>query len=173
MNLDLYTPTISLSVDLTPEQVTEILGIALSYACGVPYEKPMTPPVVSSVKPPEPPIIEETTVLTPAPKEPKKGIPKESTSKPGFSGFLYIKCEECGQFKAFMPKAPLTKYHCDCGHTTHLEVMTPMKVNCKCGKQFKYLTNALDSVISIDCLSCGSPVDLEYHGKCKEYHTII
>lgn len=73
MNLELYTPTITLSVDLTPEQVNGILSTALSYACGVPYEKPMTPPVVSSVKPPEPPIIEETTVLTPAPKEPKKG----------------------------------------------------------------------------------------------------
>lgn len=169
MKLELYTPTITLTVDLTTEQVNEILGIALDYACGIPDESPIIPPAVSPVKPP---VTKETSASVPVAKEPKKELPKESTSKPGFSGFLYIRCEECGKFKGFMPKTPITKYHCDCGHTTHLEVMTPMKVNCKCGAQFKYQTNALDSTVSIDCYSCGSPVDLEYHGKRNEYLTI-
>lgn len=167
MKLELYTSDISLTVDLNPEKVTEILRLALDYSCGIDHGSPVTiPPVVSPIKPP---VINEN----PAPKEYKKELPKESTSKPGFSGFLYIRCEECGKFKGFMPKTPITKYRCDCGHTTHLEVMTPMKVNCKCGAQFKYQTNALDSTVSIDCYSCGSPVDLEYHGKKNEYLTIV
>lgn len=165
--LEIHTAlsTLKVDIEITPEQVPDIFRVFLDYVYGTP-KSPIAPPV-------KPPIIEESPAPVPVPpKEPKKEIPKESTSKSAFKGFLYIKCEKCGQFKAFMPKTPISKYHCDCGHTTRLEVMTPMKVNCKCGKHFSYQTNALDSTISINCFSCGAPVDLEYHEKRNEYLTI-
>lgn len=163
MKIRIDTPVARLTADLTEEQVAEILGIALDYAVG--YEpsnssKPQTPTTV--------------VVTAPAPAEPVQiRNPKlpDPPIKTEFKGFLYLKCEECGKFKPFMPKTPISKYRCDCGHTTYLKDMKAVRVKCKCGASFKYLTNATDTVLSIDCYNCGSPVDLEYHERKKEYVT--
>lgn len=164
MWIKIDTPIVRMSVDLTEDQVAEILGIALDYAVG--YD-----PSVSS----EPQTPTTTVETAPALAEPvMQWNPKapEPTKTVEFKGFLYLKCEECGKFKAFMPKTPISKYRCDCGHTTYLKDMKAVRVKCKCGASFKYLTNATDDLISIDCYNCGSPVDLEYHERKKEYVTI-
>ena len=164
MKIRIDTPVVRLSADLTEEQVAEILGIALDYATGLDSHsshEPKTPtPVVETSPEPTEPVMQ----WNPKAPEPIKTVE--------FKGFLYLKCEECGKFKGFMPKTPISNYRCDCGHITQLKGMMVMRVNCKCGAKFKYLTNAKDSVISIDCYNCGSPVDLEYHERKQEYLTI-
>ena len=164
MKIRIDTPMAKLTADLTKEQVTEILGIALDYAVG--FES-----LVSS----EPSTLEPIEDFAPAPSEPVPvRIPKapKPVKTVEFKGFMYLKCEECGKLKGFMPKTPISNYRCDCGHVTKLQNMTVMRVNCKCGVKFKYLTNAEDSTLSIDCINCGSPVDLEYHERKQEYLTI-
>ena len=164
MKIRIETPIATIKADLAEEYVAEILARTLDYACGYNSHsspEPQTPtPVVETAPAP----VETVQSITPKAPEPQKAE---------FRGFLHLKCEECGKFKSFMPKTPISKYKCDCGHITHLENMAVMRVNCKCGAQFKYLTNALDSQLSIDCYSCGSPVDLEYHERKQEYTTII
>lgn len=98
--------------------------------------------------------------------------PQGNHTEPGYRGFLYVKCEECGTTKGFCAKAPLQEYRCDCGHKTPLSNLKPMYVNCECGENFKYLTNLTDATASMDCIRCGSPVDLEFHDKKGVYQTI-
>ena len=164
MRIRIDTPIAKLTADLTEEQIAEILGITLDYALGIespilPKPKNPTPVVVSAPAPTEPVSVRTTEV-------------SESSARAEFKGFLYLQCKDCGKFKGFMPKTPIHKYHCDCGSTTYLSHMRVMRVDCKCGQKFRYLTNALDSVISMDCMNCGSPVDLEFHERKQEYVTI-
>ena len=62
-------------------------------------------------------------------------------SEEGYGGFLYIKCCECGEIKAFCAKHNLTEYRCKCGAITPLADLHRMYVNCQCGAQSKYKTN--------------------------------
>lgn len=163
MHIKIETSQAKLTADLTEDQVAEILGLVLEYTVGlensVPSEPKTPAPVVETAPAPVKPV--QTKVTKPA--EPQKIELK---------GFLYLKCEKCGKFKGFMPKNPISKYRCDCGHVTELNDVVVMKVNCKCGQKFKYLTNATETTVSIDCINCGSPVDLEYHERKQEYLTI-
>ena len=163
MKIRIETPIAVLSADLTKEQVTDVLGLALDYAVGL-----------DSNSLSEPMIPEATMETHPVPAEPvqMETHPIQTTPMNEYRGFLYLKCEECGKQKGFMPKIPITKYRCDCGHITYLKDMKAMRVSCKCGAKFKYTTNIKDSTVSIDCYNCGSPVDLEYHERKHEYLTI-
>ena len=39
----------------------------------------------------------------------------------GYTGLLLLRCERCGQVRAFYTKNPLVRYYChDCGRTTPL-----------------------------------------------------
>ena len=164
MRIRIDTPLAKLTADLSEDQVAEILGIALDYAVGYDPSKslePKTPaPVVETAPAPAEPV---QSKVTPVPETP---------ARVEYKGFLYLQCKDCGKFKGFMPKTPIHKYHCDCGSTTYLNSMRVMRVECKCGQKFKYLTNALDSVITMDCMNCGSPIDLEFHERKQEYVTI-
>ena len=164
MKIRIDTPIAKLTADLSEEQVAEILGIALDYAIGLDSStssKPQTTtPVVAT--PPAPPVPVQNKVI--------KHL--EPSTKLEYRGFLYLKCEMCGKFKGFMPKTPISTYRCDCGHVTTLRDMRVMRVDCKCGQKFRYLTNAKDNILSIDCINCGSPVDLEYHERKQEFTTI-
>ena len=164
MHIRIETPIAKLTADLTEEQVAEILGITLDYALGL--DSSVSPKPINPT---------HAEVSAPAPTEPVQKRTHSLSDFPDkveYKGFLFLKCEECGKFKGFMPKSPINKYRCDCGHTTHLKDIRAMRVECKCGASFKYLTNSKDNVISIDCYNCGSPVDLEYHERKKEYVTI-
>lgn len=93
----------------------------------------------------------------PAPKISIPGdasTPKGNHTEPGYTGFLYVKCEECGNAKGFCAKKPLQEYRCECG------------------ENFKYRTNLTDGTASMNCVHCGSPVDLEFHDKKGVYQTI-
>ena len=159
MKIRIDTPIAKLTADLTEEQVAEILARTLDYAVGSNSHVPPEPKPVVVTVPLHPPLPVRTPKTTDSPKL-------------KFQGFLYIQCEECGQFKGFMPKTPLTDYRCDCGHTTPLHDARVMRVDCKCGQKFKYLTNTKENIVTIDCYNCGSPVDLEFHERKQEYTTI-
>lgn len=111
---------------------------------------------------------EPQPIQPPKPQQEQRHEPAET----GYKGFLYIKCEACGTTKGFCVKSPIKENRCSCGHVTELRNLKPLYVNCKCGDSFKYRTNLTDRVASIDCINCGSPVDLEYHEKNDVYVTI-
>lgn len=161
MKIRIDTPIARLSADLPEDRVKDLLRIALEYATGgaIPVQRP-----VEAAQPVSP----APRVFTPR-QETKS---KESAAVPGYKGFLYIKCEGCGKIKGFCVKAPLREHRCDCGHTTRLKDLKPLYVKCKCGESFDYMTNLIENVVTIDCLKCGAPVDLEYHEKNNKYTTI-
>ncbi len=47
-----------------------------------------------------------------------------------------------------------------------------MFMHCKCGKSFRYKTNAETETITHSCLDCKAPVDMELNGKGTAYVTI-
>lgn len=82
-------------------------------------------------------------------------------------------CEECGAVKAFCAKRETYSFRCqECGHETPLEGLRPMFMHCKCGKSFRYKTNAETETITHSCLDCKAPVDMELNGKGTAYVTI-
>lgn len=188
MKVSISSPIASLDVELTEDQLFSLFDFALNYV-GKKSEIriPVLPPFQTGgiIKKPQEAVIplgdktEEVVkvledVVSRKTSEPVhlNGVPLPLSNKPTYKGFLYLQCEECGKFKGFMPKNPISEYHCDCGHTTKLKDMKAMYVNCECGQKFKYLTNATGDTVTIDCYNCGSPVDLEYHGVKNNYQTM-
>ena len=47
--------------------------------------------------------------------------------------------------------------------------VVPLKFQCKCGKTWGYMTNMGDLQFEVNCLACGSPVDITYDLKHDEY----
>lgn len=89
-----------------------------------------------------------------------------------YKGFLLIKCESCGEIRAYCAKYETYSFKCKCGHETALENLIPMHMHCKCGKYYKYLTNLTGKLTSNNCMTCGSPVDMELNNKANAYVTI-
>lgn len=112
------------------------------------------------------------------PTEPAAPAHKEDTAngaeeKPeGYKGFLYIECEECRVLKGFCVKQPITHYKCECGHKTELHDLLPVHVKCECNSKFLYHTNIQCDAFTIECLHCGSPVDMELGGKGTAFVTV-
>ena len=97
----------------------------------------------------------------------------EPEQRQGYSGFLYIKCPECGEARAFCSKHELTFYKCpDCGTKTPLDDMKPLYINCECGGRSRYLTNEDEFAFDVNCIECGSPVAVKYNRRKKIYETI-
>ena len=86
----------------------------------------------------------------------------------GYTGLLLLRCERCGQVRAFYTKNPIARYHCrDCGRTTPLGNLIPAYVRCgKCGSRYKYRSNIdTGESVSISCLQCSAPIDLKFNKK--------
>lgn len=165
MKIRINTPLARIEADLQEDQVKDLLRIALQYATG--GQQSRTPSMKELFKEPWP--------YEPAPKvfiPDDKPKPNEDQTETDYKGFLYIKCEACGNTKGFCAKTPIKEARCDCGHATPLKDLKPLYVHCKCGESFKYRTNLTDDTATINCIKCGSPVDLEYHGKKNVYETI-
>lgn len=90
-----------------------------------------------------------------------------------YKGFLMVVCEECGEVRAFCSKRETYSFRCDkCGHETALENLRPMYMHCKCGKSFRYKTNATAEKITHTCLECKAPVEMELNKNGTAYVTI-
>ena len=159
MEIKIYSPVANLETNLDENQVKELLYIAMGYVTGRPAEA-------------RPTITSNAEVRQPR-EERKEHQEDRKPAQQGYKGFLYIKCEVCGEVKGYCIKSHSSKYRCNCGHETPLSDLKPMYVNCEvCGEKFKYMTNITDEVATMNCIHCGSPVDLEYHVKNGAYQTM-
>lgn len=101
--------------------------------------------------------------------------PETSFSRRAVKGFLIVECENCGQTREFCSRAEITSNRCrGCGHVTTLDktYMRPAYAKCKCGREFKYQTNATGDTITINCIACGSPIDMQLNGRGTAYVTL-
>lgn len=101
--------------------------------------------------------------------------PEASFSRRAVKGFLIVECESCGQTREFCSRAEITSNRChSCGHVTTLDktYMRPAYAKCKCGREFKYQTNATGDTITINCIACGSPIDMQLNGRGTAYVTL-
>lgn len=101
--------------------------------------------------------------------------PEASFSRRAVKGFLIVECENCGQTREFCSRAEITSNRChSCGHVTTLDktYMRPAYAKCKCGREFKYQTNSTGDTITINCIACGSPIDMQLNGRGTAYVTL-
>lgn len=123
-----------------------------------------------------------TAAATPSQDKPKAEAeetedtgPEASFSRRAVKGFLIVECENCGQTREFCSRAEITSNRChSCGHVTTLgkTYMRPAYAKCKCGREFKYQTNATGDTITINCIACGSPIDMQLNGRGTAYVTL-
>lgn len=123
-----------------------------------------------------------TAAATPTQDKPKAEAedtegtgPETSFSRRAVKGFLIVECESCGQTREFCSRAEITSNKChSCGHVTTLDktYMRPAYAKCKCGREFKYQTNATGDAITINCIACGSPIDMQLNGRGTAYVTL-
>lgn len=123
-----------------------------------------------------------TAAATPSQDKPKAEAeetedtgPEASFSRRAVKGFLIVECENCGQTREFCSRAEITSSRChSCGHVTTLDktYMRPAYAKCKCGREFKYQTNATGDTITINCIACGSPIDMQLNGRGTAYVTL-
>lgn len=90
----------------------------------------------------------------------------------GYSGFLHIKCEKCGNVHTYCSKEKIRYSKCMCNHSTRLTGLKRAFVECKCGGTFRYFTNITDDQFEIDCYKCGSPVDMELNSRRQTFITM-
>ena len=106
-------------------------------------------------------------------KEPEKTEEPQDVEHPdGYKGFLYIKCDKCGKEKGFCAKEKIKSYKCECGKETELVNLKPLYTKCKCGNEFKYMTNMNTAEFTYKCFTCGSPVDVKMNSRRTAYITI-
>lgn len=90
-----------------------------------------------------------------------------------YKGFMYIKCEHCGETRGFCAKQPIDEYRCDeCGGKTKLKDLRRMFLDCECGSHYKYYTNETAEVVTNNCINCGSPVDMMLNSRRTAYVSI-
>lgn len=100
--------------------------------------------------------------------------PEEVNEVPStlYSGFLYIKCADCGTIKDFCAKTKIGHFKCKCGSETELKDLAPLYMNCECGKRHKYMTNMTVPMFDIECLECGAPVAVAWNEKKHLYESV-
>lgn len=115
------------------------------------------------------------------PQNPAQEEPEQMPSEPQamgaarpwrYKGFLLIKCQHCGMLKGFCAKTPIDTYICDCGGKTPIQNMVHATAVCECGKTWTYRTNARDQTLEINCIQCGSPIDLTWNARKVMYVTL-
>ena len=96
-----------------------------------------------------------------------------SSQYDGYKGFLYIKCQHCGEIKSFCSKKSIKSYRCsECGTETPLKNLSHLWLNCECGRTSHYFTNMTEFAFDVNCIECGAPVAVKWNSRKKLYDTI-
>ena len=172
MRVEIRSPLVRLSVDLTADQVIVLAREAIDMAADMDEEEADDGIIVEGFVPPEPEPPPQSETLTAEAEEVAPVVEEPTTPavKPRkYSGFLHLRCAHCGEVKTFCAKVPIERYICGCGKKTLLGELHKIGFQCECGKWYEYRTNLADEIITMNCFACGSPVDLEWNRKCREY----
>lgn len=184
MQITMKTPFGDMNFDMPTGKVQQLIQVAVQYAAGDDIEAGK-----KEYKKPEIEIKAEDKTTAPVVPAREKTKPhrrvdslfgnmqatqeeEEQAELEEYKGFLMIKCEKCGEIKGFCAKTPIREYKCGCGGRTKLHDLKMVHLHCKCGSHFKYKTNITDERFEHNCLTCGSPVDLELNGRRNTYVTI-
>ena len=91
-----------------------------------------------------------------------------------YKGFLYIKCEKCGEIHAFCSRLPMDNSTCQtCGRKTYFhEPLKPLYINCECGQRSRYMTNLNEDLFDVPCIECKAPVAVTYNQRKKIYFSL-
>lgn len=90
-----------------------------------------------------------------------------------YKGFLFLKCEKCGETRGFNAKVPIDEYRCDkCGGRTKLKDLRRMFIDCECGQHSRYYTNETAEVVTNNCINCGQPIDAMLNARRTAYVSI-
>lgn len=94
----------------------------------------------------------------------------ETPTAEKFTGFLYVRCEKCGQERGFCSKTPISSCYCrERGGKTELKNMRQVKIWCERGSAYRYHTNIQDAAFDMPCLNCEAPVALEWNENKNRY----
>lgn len=107
----------------------------------------------------------------------KKESMKTENSSPycyTYKGFLYIKCEKCGEIHAFCSRLHMDNSKCMmCGKKTYFhEPLNPLFINCECGQRSRYMTNLKENLFDVSCIECKAPVAVAYNQRKRSYFSI-
>jgi hypothetical protein len=173
----MVTPFGEMNFNMEADKVSELVQRAFQYAAGT---LPTTEDVGTTATAPQP--AQEQPKPQRIEIKPHRRVDslfgdfgeqrQEEREPEEYRGFLLIKCKHCGKLKGFCAKNNITEYTCDCGEKTELHDLKPAFLKCKCGGDYKYKTNATDERFEYNCLSCGSPVDMELNSRRNTYVTI-
>lgn len=184
MKVSIKTPFADMSLEMSQYSAMQLLQQAMESAYKIPPKETTAKSESAPAGGEEP---EKENAEKPAPKSrvesmfgsketwntpEESGQDKPNEGKQTYKGFLLIRCEKCGRVKAYCAKYPTSAHRCECGHSTELEDLIPVYAVCKCGGEFKYRTNIRDPQITIDCLKCSAPIDLELNKRETAYVTI-
>lgn len=90
------------------------------------------------------------------------GVNVKQGKPDGYKGFLYLRCERCGEEHAFNVKTPINDYVCGkCGGVTMLQNLHRAYFHCECGREWKYHTNIDARLLETTCINCNSPMVAE------------
>ena len=82
----------------------------------------------------------------------------------GVKGFVYLECPSCGdQFSIFLrePKNDVICRNCKGHIPLRLKETARARVRCgKCGNELNYRTTYQGDFFTVECRTCGAPVDL-------------
>lgn len=140
---------------------------------GVVDKLPFAPKIFQSPAPQKERVVQRPNIsakVKPAqPAESAHRAPEPPTAAK-FTGFLYVRCEKCGQERGFCAKTPISSCYCrECGGKTELKNMRQVKIWCECGSAYRYHTNIQDAAFDMPCLNCEAPVALEWNENKNRY----
>lgn len=91
-----------------------------------------------------------------------RGVNVKQDKLDGYKGFLYLRCEHCGEEHAFNIKTPIEDYVCKkCGGVMPLQDLRRARFRCECGREWKYYTNVDSRLLETTCVNCMPPMVAE------------
>lgn len=161
MRVEIKTPFAELALEMAEWSARKLVNDSLEYS-----EKfNGMDKAVNMAKEPAPVAGEDPAVRMEAPKREKS---KEHLAG-GYKGFLHIVCSRCGEHRTFCAKVPVASHKCFCGCETELTNLKNVFAECKCGRNYKYKTNAEDDYLILNCIDCGAPMDVGLNERRNAY----